>query len=106
MISIVLQFSLSELAKAILNTLPRAWIVPVERALVARDDARATLEAAIGFGVNQPICFQCVDARGTDPRTKSQLALCLADFLIECDMACGVNLKDIETELGFDIDGH
>jgi hypothetical protein len=58
------------------------------------------------LNVNQSIRFERVDARGTDEGAKLERALRLADFLIDCDMALGVNLVGIETEFGLDVDRH
>ncbi len=80
--------------------------MPSQRVAPAGNDARATFEASIVLDVNQSVFTKRIDARRANERAEFDLALRLADLMIDRDVALCINLVRIDAEFGFDVDWH
>ena len=80
--------------------------MPRQRIAATGDHARAAFQAAVVLDVNQSVVAQRVDAGRAHKGTELDRAFRLTDIMINRDMALGINLVSVESELGFDIQRH
>ena len=80
--------------------------MPTQRGAATGDHAGTAFEAAVMLDVDQAVVAKRVDARRADPGAQFQLALAFANGLIDADVTLGINLVGVDTEFGFDINGH
>ena len=77
--------------------------MPSQRVAATCNHAGATFKTAVVFDVNQFVRAERVHARRADECAELCFALGLTHFVINFDMALGVNLEDVEAEFGFDV---
>jgi hypothetical protein len=91
-----MMFIVLSLSEPILHPIPRSGIMPRQCTVRAGNEAGPTLQAALVLRLYLALSTQRVHVGRADVQTAVNLALGLADLLVDSDVRLFINLEDVQ----------